>query len=610
MARRSTRRSVDPAPPAQILEEGPLLDWLQGTVLVAVGTWIYFSVFNGDWLWDDDKVLTRNPLIHDPHGFWNVWIRPDGLGNYDPLTSAVRWLQWQAWGDNPLGYHLLSLGLHLGSAFLIWRLFSRLDITQAWLGAMLFAVHPLMVESVAWVAELKNTLSLPPLLLVFLAYLTYLEKGRRPVDYLWALGWFIVSMLAKTAGMMLPVVLLGYLYYRQRLIGWREVRSCAPFFLVALLAGLVTVWPQHETGPADVVVATGGWNARVAAMGWTILFLTGKVFWPVGLVPVYPTLALEMTTLAAAVPWLLIAGAFLLFWRKRQTWGMACLAGFGFFIVNLVPVLGYIAMKYETMVWSLDHLVYLPIIGLIGLVTTGVGALRLRWGESGRPWIMGGATMVLTLLAFLAHGYAIAFSDEETLWRYTVGRYPGIVLAQENLGKALLQSNRPEEAVAPFATGVKLDPQHADTHFNLGRALVESGRLEEGIAEYRAALEIRPQDAEVENNLGVALVQAGKLEEAIQTFTTVTQYKPDYELAYANLGGALAQIGRNQEAVQVLTRALELKPGAIEVRNNLGIVLEKLGRIPEAREQFQEVLREEPGNRVAQEHLNKLPELP
>jgi tetratricopeptide (TPR) repeat protein len=582
---------------------------LQGLLIIALGLWIFSPVLRGDWLWDDDKFITHNDLIHDPAGFWKVWVSPDGLGNYDPLTSAVRWLQWQSWGDNPLGYHLTSVALHLASAFLIWRLFSRLRIPGAWFGALIFTIHPVMVESVAWIAELKNTLSLPPLLLAMLALLNYDENGRRRADFLRALAWFAVAMLAKTSGLMLPVVFLGYAWFKRGKIGADEIKASAPFFLIALVAAVVSIFPHHDPDVRLEIVASGGWAARLASLGWAGLFLLGKALVPVCMMPAYPGNAVEVPTLVDLFPWLLLFVGLCLGWNWRKTWGLPVLAGLGFFLVNLVPVFGFIAMNYATMVWSMDHLIYLPIIGLIGLFASIVGVTMKSLTPRTRPLGIGAATLVVAFLTIASHSYAAKFSDEETLWSYAVNRAPHFLLAQENLGKALLVENRPDEASVHFDEAIRLNPRRAAAHFNLGQALVQMGSLEAGIAQYHQALAIDPTNAETENNLGIALVQSGKIPEAVGHFQQAVLLRPDYAIAYDNLGGALALSGRYQEAIDSFAEALKLTPESTEVHDNMGTALLKLGRQPEAIAQFQQALHLDPDDAKALENLTKLQQL-
>ena len=191
--------------PLLILKEKLFL--LQGLVIVAATLWIFWPALHGEWLWDDDILVKNNPIVHDPAGLSKIWFEPMYLMDFFPLKVSVEWLEWQLWQNNVLGYHLLNIILHIISSLLIWRLLSKLGLRLAWLGGLIFAIHPVTVESVAWIAELKNTLSLPPLLLAMCAWIDYDERGN-PKDYFLALVLFLVAMLCKTTVVMLPVVIL------------------------------------------------------------------------------------------------------------------------------------------------------------------------------------------------------------------------------------------------------------------------------------------------------------------------------------------------------------------------------------------------------------------
>ena len=635
--RRAASASVGPAPDksAQHTRER-----LQGLALIAAAVVIYAPALRGGWLWDDHTLVSHNDLIHDPAGLWKVVSQPDGLGYYDPLTSAVHWLQWQAWGDNTFGGHLTSLGLHVAGGLLLWRLFHRLGLAFAWLGALVFTVYPLAVESVAWIAELKNPLSLVPLLLSMLAFLDCEEKGWRAADFFRALGWFAVAMLAKTSGMMLPVIILGYAAWKRGTIGLSDLKRSAPFFLVACVAAFVSVLPHFAPSHQQQIAATAGLADRCATVGWAGLLLLGKVLFPVGLTPVYPGEIIKTVTLPDLLPWLGLIVGIGLCWSRRATWGWPVLAGLGFFVVNLVPVLGFIAMNSTTMVWSMDHLVYVPMIGVIGLFAFGVEKVMCRLSPGARSLARVALVLLVAWLTLGSREYAVAFADEETLWRHAVETNPNVPLARENLGnmllddqpeearkqyealvrldpqravshedlgRALMLDGQPEEAREQFELLVQLDPQRAASHDELGRALVKLGKLPEGIAEYQRALALDPTQADVENNFGVALMQSNRFSESIPHFVQAIHLKPDYSLAYDNLGVAYAGAGQYQQAVDSFTQALELTPNSAPTHDNLANALLKLGRREEASRQFEEALRIQPDDAAAQNGLAKLP---
>jgi hypothetical protein len=222
MAKRSTQTHKS-IPETQVHDEGVLTsefvlpEWklmlIHAAIIVAAGLWIYWPALNGDWLWDDTMYVSQNPLLNDPAHLWKTWFQPGRFIEYYPIEQTVQWVQWQLWGNYTLGYHLTNLGLHLLSAFLVWRLLGKLGLQFAWLGGLIFAIHPMMVESVAWISELKNTLSLPPFLLAMCAWIDYEERGRRN-DYLRALAFFLVSMLCKIGVAPFPVIILLYAWWK------------------------------------------------------------------------------------------------------------------------------------------------------------------------------------------------------------------------------------------------------------------------------------------------------------------------------------------------------------------------------------------------------------
>jgi protein O-mannosyl-transferase len=263
-ARWSGQKEAAQKPPS-----APNFPWkklLRVGLIFAAVAWIYSPVFHGGWLWDDDVLITGNLLVHHPVGLWKIWFDPGRLIDYFPLSVSVEWIEWHLWGDNTLGYHLVSIGLHAVNSLLVWNLLSKLGLRLAWLGGLIFALHPVMVESVAWISEIKNTLSLMPFLLAVSAYLRYEEQGRR-LDYLLALALFLIAMLCKTSMVMFPVVLLLYAWWKRRRIGWGDLKRSAPFFVVSLVLGLVTIWflYQHALGPKPIAV--GGPFSRLALAG-------------------------------------------------------------------------------------------------------------------------------------------------------------------------------------------------------------------------------------------------------------------------------------------------------------------------------------------------------
>ena len=248
---------------------------LQVLGIVAVGWWIYVPVLHGGWLWDDDSLVTQNSLVHDPAGLWKIWFTPRRMIDFQPIKFTVAWVQWHLWNNDPFGYHVTNILLHLISALLVWRLFRKLGLRLAWLGGLIFAIHPVAVESVAWIAELKNTLSLPLFLSAMCSWIDY-EQGKRRKDYFLSLGFFLAAMLCKTSMAMFPAVILLYAWWKRKRIGWSDLKISTPFFMISLVLGLITIsFLHHSMGTTPIPL--GGLLSRLALVGLTVSFCFSSV---------------------------------------------------------------------------------------------------------------------------------------------------------------------------------------------------------------------------------------------------------------------------------------------------------------------------------------------
>lgn len=562
--------------------------------LFALAAWvIYGPVIHGGWLWDDAAELSQNPEVTAQGGLAKIWLEPSHA-DYFPLKSTVQWIAWRMWGDHPAGYHGLNIALHVLSGLLVWRLFARLRIPLAWLGGLIFVVHPLAVESVAWIAELKNTLALPPLLLAFCAYLDFEESGRR-TRYAAALAWFLASLLCKTSGVMLPVVLLLYHGWKPGRLTGRNLRALAPFFAVSLVLGLVTIHFQHTRAITTTPVPIGGPMERVAIAGLAAVFYAGKFLAPLRLVPIYPQWRLDPPAWADFLPWVGLIALGVIAWRGRASWGRHALFGMGAFIVLAAPVLGLVAMSYMRYSWVADHFVYLPMIGLVGLTTGGLAALGGETVGRRRVALGLGLAGCAALLA-LSRRHAAVFQDATSLWSYTLRHNPGSWPAHNNLGSALQGAGRHAEAITHFETAIAGDPQFASPHGNLGVSLAALGRPDEAGAHYRAALAIEPKDVAARTNFANLLTQRGRLEEAIAEYRAALQTQPTLVEARLNLANALYLGGRANDALEELGRVMVTRPGYAEAHDNAGKIYLREGRAAEAIRHYEMAVKFAPQN--------------
>jgi protein O-mannosyl-transferase len=575
-----------------------------GALLIALSAaWIYSPCLHGTWLWDDGLEITENPVLRTPGGWWSPWTGAGGL-DYFPLKSSLQWLEWHLWGATPLGYHLVNLGLHVLSALLVWRLLRLLGVRAAFLGGLIFAVHPVAVESVAWISEFKNTVSLPPLLLAAIAFVEFDREGRRGA-WLRSLAWFFAALACKTSVVMLPVVLLLYAWWRRGTLGRRDLLAVLPFFGEALAMGAATVWFQ-STRSIGIAGIPEGIGARVAQAGWSLLSYARMCLWPVGFEPVYPVVAISPS---AVLPWVAIGIVLGLFWVKRSGWGRAALLGSGWFLLNLVPVLGIIPMAYFRVSPRADHFAYLPLVGLAGLAAAAFGAAlgacekRATRRRGVRLAFAAGAAAAACALAVEAHAYSAAFHDEKALWTYAVERNPAAWLARSNLCKALYEERHPAEAAEQFRAAIALEPDSAEAHADLGNCLQAEGLGDDARKEYGAALALNPRFAGAHYDLGLSLLKAGRLEEAAGQFHATLDLDPAHAGATNNLGLALAGMGKLPEAMDAYKRALELNPNLPEAHLNLGNGFFRMGRYGEAIAEYREALRLYPEYSAAHSNL-------
>ena len=577
----------------------------QVLALAAVTLWIYLPVLHGDWLWDDDKLVINNAFVVDPANWWKIWLEPGKLLDYQPLGISFVWLEWRLWGADTLGYHLVNVLFHILGALLVWRLLAKLGLQLAWLGGLLFAVHPLLVESVAWISEFKNTLSLPPFLLAMICWIDYEEHGRRK-DYLLALGLFLIAMLVKPSMVMFPIVILLYAWWKRGRVGRSDLKASAPFFAVSLVLGLVTVWFVHYHGLTQERIMLNGPMERLALAGSAFAFYFSKCLLPAGLLPIYPQWPLHPLTIWPFLPWLVILGVIYFLWTKRAEWGRHALLGLGFFLLMLLPFVGFTTGTYMEFTWVMDHLVYIPIIGLIGLAVAGAGALGARLSPRARSFGAGLVALVLGVFVVESHGHAQLFVNLETLWTYTLRYVPDAYPAHNNLGFALARTGRLPDAIDQFRQALRLKPNAPEVHDNLGSALGQEGRFPEAVDQYEQALQANPDFAGAHYNLGVALQRLNRNPEAIDQYQQVVRLAPDYAQAHNNLGNLLAESGRFAEAEQHYRAALRLNPRYLEAIFNLGNTMARQNRYAEATAQYEAVLQIDPDNVPAQANLKQM----
>jgi tetratricopeptide (TPR) repeat protein len=546
--------------------------WLmaKAAAIISLGVFIYWPALTGDWLWDDRDLVADNILIHDPNGLWKIWLQPSVMFDFLPLKISVEWIEWRLFGEETLGYHLVNLALHLTSAFLLWRFFWKFGLRFAWLGAVIFTVHPLQVESVAWMAELKNTLSLPFFITAMMAWTDFEARGRRG-DYALALGMFLLAMLTKPTMVMFPFVILLYAWWRRGRVVTRDVTSSAPFFALSLAIGAATfLFLSKTTGEQHVIL--GGPLSRLACAGLSVAFYFSKCVLPLDLMTIYPLWDLNPPSPLQFLPWPVLAGVLWFLWSRRGGWGRHALLGLGFFLLNLVPFIGLTAGSYMNYSWVMDHLVYIPMIGLIGLAIAATGDVASKLPPGGRAAGAAILALLLALLTWASHGYASLYMNLESLWGHNVAFNPGAALPHNDLGVALARQGRIGEAVVQFRVAAELDARYTDAHHNLALELLQTGHPAEALPEFEKVAALAPNEAESHYNLALTLGELHREAEAIPEYERALALDPGDEAAYQNLAVTFVVLKRLDAAMEVLQAGLRAVPGNAQLQNTLATV--------------------------------------
>ena len=577
-----------------------------GALIVLLTIAAYLPALRGGFVFDDYGLIAQNRMVRARDGLYRFWFTAE-TPDYRPLTWSLWWLEWRLWDGSAPGYHAVNVALHAVNAVLVWMILQRLKIPSAWLAAAVFAIHPVNVATVAWISEQKNTLSMLFYALSILLYLRFDEEDRW-AWYGWSLAAFLLALLAKTAVVMLPFVLLGCMWWRHGRVRWKDLLRAVPFFLPSLAMGIVTI-AQHRRVLGRTVVQAGGAGARLATAGCVPWFYLSKALLPVNLTMIYPRWHIDPTRWVSYVPGTVLIGCLVVFWCQRKTWGRGLLFGLGYFVVTLFPVLGFFDQYFFHYSFVADHWQYYSIVGVIALVVAAIERIDRKLRERNRrvPVPVPFGTELVGVTALIVLGAATwsrccIYADSERLWWDNLAKNPGAWVAQSWLGTASEQAGKLQEAIGHYGEALRIKPDYAGAHYNLGRVLVRLGRLPEAIEHYEQALKIDPDFVDAHNNLGAVLWQTDRVPEAIEQFEQALKIDPDSVEAHYSFGLAMAHLGKLPEAMEHLERAIRLRPDYAEAHYNLGMVLTRSGNVPEAIKQYEKALQIEPD--YAEAHYN------
>jgi Tfp pilus assembly protein PilF len=745
---------------------------LRVAIILLAGLFVAAPAFNGTWLWDDDQEITANGALTSLAGLKAIWGGNAGA-DWLPLKSTILWIEWHLWEYDNTCYHIANTLFHLLDALLVWRLFSLLRIRWAWVGGLLFAIHPILMESVGWVSEQKNTIALALMLPALCAYIQFdeaREEGGKWRYYCIALGCFVASLLCKSAGVMLPFLLLLYDWWKHDklrprdilLIGamgcalgflfvgglaletglrgkpvpwmkyvaagllsgalapalgllwwqvkggaggsgvpplsekqsgrmslplsvaaaasdtepvwrhaWRLVLTSLPFFIVSVVISVVTVHFQLKNAIGAEGIPVGGPLSRAAVAGASVWFYLWKCVWPFDLLPIYPKWELgklgmvdgKWAELAPPewwqliIPWVALLAGFLVIWVAcRSNWRRALRlgAGFilgslavilcfallsgagvaweqfkflrwkisvpavflvlwviagvglvfresikipkksprspsfarplllslGFFLINLVPVMGFMTMSYMRITWAADHFVYISVIGIIGLAVAGAAWVHERATPDWKPWVLAAVTLAAVRVCVAAHLYCGIFAGEAPMWQHTMRGNNDAWQAHSRYGKVMLDTGKFDAAFYHISQSNRLRPDLAETNNNMGVLLLQKKRVAEAINYFRIAAETMPMPAFMINYAN-ALANSGRGAEAVPVYEKVLKDNPNNPIVQCNYGVALAQAGRRESAIAAFELALKLNPNMPDAKRNLDALLSSATAAPQ-----------------------------
>ncbi|HZV81408.1 MAG TPA: tetratricopeptide repeat protein [Geobacteraceae bacterium] len=591
---------------------------LAGIVLMVITFAVYWQAGSHDFIHLDDNVyVTQNPQMAKGLTLSGiVWaLTSVDVMYWHPVTLLSHLLDVQLYGMNPHGHHLTSVIIHVFSTGLLLLLLFRLTGTvwQSSFVAALFALHPLHVESVAWVAERKDVLSAFFWFLTLLLYAAYVKK-RTTTLYLLTFAAFVLGLMSKPMIVTLPVVLLlldfwplGRYHLEEQHHGDHQPRGWlsrlsplakekVPFLACSIFSAVVTIYAQIKMGGMPTVSTLSlGFRLENALVAY--LTYISKTLWPHDLAIMYPLLtAIPLWYAVCALVLLLLVSAATIRLGRHHPY---LPVGWFWFLITLLPVIGLTQAGVQS---TADRFTYIPHIGLFIMVAWGVPALLKK--TPAKQWILGllagGAILASALVTWQQLGY---WQDEVSLYQHALRVTSSNYTMHANLGGVFLDRGDLAGAIREYRSALEINPNYADGHYNLGVALATKGDLAAAIKEFQQALTIKPKYADAHNNLGVALAASGDLAAAIREYQAALAIRPAYSDAHNNLGIALAARGDLEGAIREYRTVLAINPDYAAAHNNLGEALAKKGELEAAIEAYQKALALNPNLSEAQNNL-------
>lgn len=583
----------------------------QGLGILLLTLLAYAPAVNLDFIWDDDFYVTENQTLRDLDGLRRIWSEPGATPQYYPLVHTTFWIEYQLWQLKPAGYHVVNVLFHAATAVLWWRLLMMMGIPGAWLAAAVFAVHPVHVESVAWITERKNVLSGVLYVAAAIAYLRFsgvredLTWGdRRWRWYAAALLAFAGALLSKSVTATLPAAVVMVLWWQRSRIPWRDLACLVPFLIIGAAAGLHTAHMEREFVGAKGPEWDFSFADRWLIAGRAFWFYAWKVVWPQKLVFFYPRWIIDDADprqyLYPALALGLMGALVVAGWRTRRFGPLVAVL---FFAGTLFPALGFLNVFPFIYSFVADHFQYLASMGVIALAV-GVATMFFMMGSpTGRRIALAAAVIIMAGFIGRTWRHLPAFEDEMTLWYYTIAGNERAWMAHNNLGNFLDRQGRHVEGLRHLQEAIGINPGNDRPYYNMGTILAHRGAHRAAVGYFRRAWEMRRR-AKTANNLAVSLMQlGGHDDQAIELLRYVTQHMPDQSAPHHNLAKLLINRDLPEEALVHLRQAREHSPNDAGAAAAEGLALERLGRWTEAVKAYSDAVRIRPDDAGARVKL-------
>ncbi len=553
-------------------------------LLVAVGG--YMPAILSDYIWDDDAYVTRNPVLREADGLARIWFVPRSTPQYYPIVHSTFFVEYRLWGLNPLGYHLVNVILHILNSIILWRLLLYFRLPAPFFVALLFAVHPVHVESVAWITERKNVLSGLFYLIRLFAAVRFFglgprgeragEEDRNREGRLWsayftALLFFVFALLSKSVTATLPAVIILLIYWRKGRVRVADAGALLPFFFIGVGSGLYTAWLERAHVGASGLEWDWSLLEKCLIAGRALWFYAEKLVWPAKLTFIYPRWSIDAGSWMQLLYPVGVVAATAALWGARRRLGRGPLVALLAFGATLFPALGFFAVFPMRYSFVADHFQYLASIPALILIVALLSSLFRRLIPALRAWTVAQALIVIALL-LLTWNQCGMYKDEETLWRATIKKNPRASIAHNNLAVLLMKEGRSDEAEEHVWRAVQLDPRSYEALTAQGSLFLENGMTQKAIESYSKALSIQPRYPEAAYNMGNACRMSGQLEKALEMYRLAFSIRPRYYPPRLNLVLLLLEGGRLVDAERECVAALEIFPQETQFKQTLEMI--------------------------------------